>query len=40
MVGTALPAAGDPNVTLMYIMFAAFLVLGLLLTMRDFFETR
>lgn len=35
-VGTALPAASDPNIAPYYYTLAALLVLGLLVTMRDF----
>lgn len=37
-VGMALPAASDPNIAPMYFTLSALLVLGLLVTLRDFFE--
>jgi len=37
-VGLAVPAATDPNIAIYYFGVAAMCVLGLLLTMRDFFS--
>ena len=37
-IGLAIPAATDPDLTIYYSGFAAVCVLGLLLTMRDFFS--
>lgn len=39
-VGLAIPAATDPNIAIYYFGVAAACVLGLLLTMRDFFPKR
>lgn len=39
-VGLAIPAATDPNIAIYYFGIAAACVLGLLLTMRDFFPMR
>lgn len=39
-VGLAIPAATDPNIAIYYFGIAAVCVLGLLLTMRDFFLKR
>lgn len=39
-VGLALPAAGDPDITIFYFGVSALFVLGLLLTMPEFFSKR
>ena len=39
-VGLAIPAATDPNIAVYYFGMAAVCVLGLLLTLRDFFPKR
>ena len=39
-VGLGIPAATDPNIAIYYFGVAAMCVLGLLLTMRDFFSKR
>jgi hypothetical protein len=39
-VGLAVPAATDPNIAVYYFGIAAVCLLGLLLTMRDFFPKR
>jgi hypothetical protein len=39
-IGLALPAAFDPDIAIFYFAFAAICVLGLFLTMQDFFSKK